>query len=190
MKKIRIDDCIFHSKIKNHLKIKNDILFEIDKCPINSLHLESSYYSDSISKLDWYKNSDFNRPWVKIFLPEFCKDVEEIIFSMCYNRINLMELWFQQYLEGDTHGWHIHGDHFTGVYYLEFPEGCSQTEIVSPYNLTIKKIDVVDVTTRQLEHIIPQMCFQAQGVLDLGKPKKTISNPGWVPSQIRYNFEK
>ena len=55
-----------------------------------------------------------------------------------------MELWFQQYLEGDTHGWHIHGDHFTGVYYLEFPEGCSQTEIVSPYNLTIKKIDVVE----------------------------------------------
>ena len=144
MKKIRIDDCIFHSKIKNHLKIKNDILFEINKCPNKSLHLKSQYYTDSISKLDWYKNSDFNRPWVKIFLPEFCKDVEEIIFSMCYNRINLVEWWFQQYLEGDTHGWHIHGDHFTGVYYLEFPEGCSQTEIVSPYNLTTKKIDVVE----------------------------------------------
>ena len=144
MKKIQIDDCIFHSKIKNHLKIKNDILFEIDKCPSNSLHLENSYYSDSISKLDWYKNQDFDRPWVKIFLPEFCKDIEKIIFSMCYNKINLMELWFQQYLEGDTHGWHIHGDHFTGVYYLEFPKGCSQTEIVSPYNLTIKKIDVVE----------------------------------------------
>ena len=31
MKKIQIDDCICHSRIKNHFKIKNDILSEIDK---------------------------------------------------------------------------------------------------------------------------------------------------------------
>ena len=144
MKKIQIDDCICHSKIKEHSKIRDSILSEIEKTSDGDLTQNDSFYTDSISKLDWYKNSDFNRPWVKIFLPEFCKDVEEIIFSMCYNRINLMELWFQQYLEGDTHGWHIHGDHFTGVYYLEFPEGCSQTEIVSPYNFKVKKIDVVE----------------------------------------------
>ena len=31
MKKIQIDDCICHSKIKNHNKIKDKILSEIDK---------------------------------------------------------------------------------------------------------------------------------------------------------------
>ena len=58
------------------------------------------------------------------------------------HKISLKNVWYQQYLEGDTHGWHIHDDHFTGVYYLEFPDGCSQTEIISPYNLKAVKIDV------------------------------------------------
>ena len=47
-------------------------------------------------------------------------------------------MWYQQYLNGDTHGWHIHGQHFTGVYYLEFPDGCSKTEVCSPFNLKSK----------------------------------------------------
>ena len=51
-------------------------------------------------------------------------------------------MWYQQYLEGDTHGWHIHGQHYTGVYYLEFPEGSSKTEICSPFSLNKKQIDV------------------------------------------------
>tara|TARA_B100000886_G_scaffold335701_1_gene293208 strand:- start:587 stop:1165 length:579 start_codon:yes stop_codon:yes gene_type:complete len=142
MKKIQIDDCICHSKIKNHFKIKDDILSEIDKCDDDSLSSTDSYYSDSISKLDWSKSSDTERPWVKIFVPEFCEDIKEIISSMCYYKISIKHMWYQQYLEGDTHGWHIHGQHYTGVYYLEFSEGCSKTEICSPFNLNKKQIDV------------------------------------------------
>ena len=141
MKKIQIDDCICHSRIKNHFKIKNDILSEIDKVDDNNLNSVDSYQTDSISKLDWIKSSDTERPWVKIFVPEFYEDVKEIISSMCYHKISLKNVWYQQYLEGDTHGWHIHDDHFTGVYYLEFPEGCSQTEIISPYDFKAVKID-------------------------------------------------
>ena len=142
MKKIQIDDCICHSKIKNHNKIKDKILSEIDKCDDDNLSSVDSYYTDSISKLDWSKSSDTERPWVKIFVPEFCEDIKEIISSMCYYKISIKHMWYQQYLEGDTHGWHIHGQHYTGVYYLEFPEGCSKTEICSPFNLNKKQIDV------------------------------------------------
>ena len=142
MKKIQIDDCICHSKIKNHFKIKDDILSEIDKRYDDNLSSVDSYYSDSISKLDCSKASDTERPWVKIFAPEFCEDIKEIISSMCYYKISIKHMWYQQYLEGDTHGWHIHGQHYTGVYYLEFPEGCSKTEICSPFNLNKKQIDV------------------------------------------------
>ena len=142
MKKIQIDDCICHSKIKNHFKIKDDIFSEIDKRDDDNLSSVDSYYSDSISKLDWSKASDTERPRVKIFVPEFCEDIKEIISSMCYYKISIKHMWYQQYLEGDTHGWHIHGQHYTGVYYLEFPEGCSKTEICSPFNLNKKQIDV------------------------------------------------
>ena len=142
MQKVEISDCICHSKIKNHFEIKDKILFEIDNCIDDYLSANDLYYTDSISKLDWSKSNDPSRPWVKIFLPEFGEDIKEIISSMCYNRIDLRRVWYQQYLEGDTHGWHIHGEQFTGVYYLEFPEGCSKTEICSPFDLKRKQIDV------------------------------------------------
>ena len=127
MQKIEISDCICHSKIKNHLKIKDKILSEIDKCSDGDLIVDDSYYTDSISKLDWNISSNFERSWVKLFLPEFCEDVKEIASSMCYNGINIKSIWYQQYLEGDTHGWHIHGQQYTLFYYLEFPKGCSKT---------------------------------------------------------------
>ena len=142
MKKIQIDDCICHSKIKEHLEIRDSILSEIEKSSDGNLEQKDSFYTDSISKLDWDISDKLDRPWVKIFLPVFIKNLEEVITSIGYAKVAIKNIWYQQYLEGDTHGWHIHDDHFTGVYYLEFPDGCSQTEIISPYNLKAVKIDV------------------------------------------------
>ena len=144
MKKIQIDDCICHSKIKEHLEIRDSILSEIDKSPDGDLEKKDSFYTDSISKLDWNMSDKLNRPWLKIFLPAFTKNLQEIIANLGYFRAVVNDVWYQQYLEGDTHGWHIHDDHFTGVYYLEFPEGCSQTEVVSPYNMKAVKINATE----------------------------------------------
>ena len=147
MKKIQIDDCICHSKIKNHLQIRDKILSEIDKCNDNSLYFDNvpeDVTADSISKLDWDNSEDEERPWFKIFLPEFCEDIREIFSSMCYTGISIKQVWYQQYLEGDTHGWHIHGHHFTGVYYLEYPEGCSKTGVCSPFTLKERQMDTVE----------------------------------------------
>ena len=141
MKKIQIDDCICHSKIKEHLEIRDSILSEIEKSSDGNLEQKDSFYTDSISKLDWNISDKLDRPWVKIFLPVFIKNLEEVITSIGYAKVAIKNIWYQQYLEGDTHGWHIHDDHFTGVYYLEFPEGCSQTEIISPYSFKAVKID-------------------------------------------------
>ena len=144
MKKIQIDDCICHSKIKEHLEIRDSILSEIDKSSDGDLEQLDSFYTDSISKLDWNKSTDVNRPWLKIFLPVFLENLQEVIASIGYAKAVIKNVWYQQYLEGDTHGWHIHDDHFTGVYYLEFPEGCSQTEVVSPYDFKAVKINATE----------------------------------------------
>ena len=50
-------------------------------------------------------------------------------------------MWYQQYTKNNTHGWHIHGENYTGVYYLEFPKGSSKTELIDQYNIR-KKITV------------------------------------------------
>ena len=173
MKKIQIDDCIVHGKIKKHLEIKDSILSEINKTSDGDLKQKDSFYTDSISKLDWNKSADIERPWVKIFLSVFLKNLQEAISSIGYTQAVIKNVWYQQYLEGDTHGWHIHGEQYTGVYYLEFPEGCSQTEIVSPYNFKVEKIDVVEGDFI----IFPAHCIHRG--LPNTKKRKTI---------ISYNF--
>ena len=52
MKKIQIN-CICHSKIKEHLEIRDSILSEIEKSSDGDLTQHDSFYTDSISKLDW-----------------------------------------------------------------------------------------------------------------------------------------
>ena len=170
MKKIQIDDCICHSKIKEHLDIRDSILSEIDKSSDIDLKQKDSFYTDSISKLDWNKSADIERPWLKIFLPVFLKNLQEVIASIGYAKAVIKNVWYQQYLEGDTHGWHIHDEHYTGVYYLEFPEGCSQTEIVSPYNFKVEKIDVVEG-----DFIIFPAHFIHRGLPNTKKRKTIIS---------------
>ena len=133
----------------------------------------NNFYTDSISKLDWNKSADIERPWVKIFLSVFLKNLQEAISSIGYTQAVIKNVWYQQYLEGDTHGWHIHGEQYTGVYYLEFPEGCSQTEIVSPYNFKVDKIDVVEGDFV----VFPAHCIHRG--LPNNKKRKTI---------ISYNF--
>ena len=144
MKKIQIDDCICHSKIKEHLEIRNSILSEIEKSSDGDLEQKDPFYTDSISKLDWNISDNLDRPWLKIFLPVFIKNLQEVLDNLGYFKAVIKNVWYQQYLEGDTHGWHIHDDHFTGVYYLEFPEGCSQTEVASPYDLKAVKINATE----------------------------------------------
>ena len=142
MKKIRVDDCICHSKIKDHSKIRDSILYEILRSKSDSLKVTDRYYSDNISRLDWSLARDLTRKWVSIFIPSFVDEITRVMGSMAYNEVELFEMWYQQYLEGDKHGWHIHGQHYTGVYYLEYPKGCSKTEVCSPFNFNKKQIDV------------------------------------------------
>ena len=144
MKKIEISDCICHGKVEKHSLIRDKILKEISYTQDGSLNAKDRYFNDRISKLDWDYCRDFSRPWTKIFVPEFIETVEPMIASMGYTSIRIIDMWYQQYMEGDTHGWHVHGQHFTGVYYLEHPEGCSKTEICSPFDLKSQTVDIVE----------------------------------------------
>ena len=47
----------------------------------------------------------------------------------------IKKVWFQQYNKDDYHGWHIHGDNYTGVYYLDFPRGSTPTELIEQGSL-------------------------------------------------------
>ena len=136
MKKIRVDDCICHGELVDHSRIRDRILSEIEKdyCTEVSGQSDPHAVCDHVSKLDWTRGKDLTRPWVKIFFPNFDATIKNFIKGLGYDEYILDAIWYQQYLEGDTHGWHTHGKTYTGVYYLEFSEKSSQTELYSPFN--------------------------------------------------------
>ena len=142
MKKHILKDYIYHSKIKDHSKVKNFILDEIQNNNDDSLEVSNSYYTDSINRLDWSQSKDSKRPWVKFFLPSFTIALNEFLKNSLYCGVQLKEIWYQQYLKNGTHGWHIHGHHYTGVYYLEFPNKSSKTELIFPFNNKSQTINV------------------------------------------------
>ena len=84
---------------------------------------------------------DLNRSWVKKLIPNLGISLQKMLSSLGYTGYSVMDIWYHQYAEGDTYGWHIHGLQYAGIYYLEFPKGCGRTEMCSPYSLKPQKID-------------------------------------------------
>jgi hypothetical protein len=142
MKKHILKDYIYHTKVKEHFNIKNSILDEIEKNNKEFLKVTDDYYADSIDKLDWSESECFDRTWVKFFLPYFTDVLDEFLKDSLFCGVKLKDIWYQQYLNNDTHGWHIHGSHHTGVYYLEFPNKSSKTELIFPFNNEFHEVNV------------------------------------------------
>tara|TARA_R100000008_G_scaffold79536_1_gene61268 strand:- start:56 stop:613 length:558 start_codon:yes stop_codon:yes gene_type:complete len=158
----------------DHHVIKDRILSEISKTFGDTIPQNNSYYCDSVSKLDWSCANDWNREWVKILLPNFYLTAKKFLKECAYKELQLVKMWYQQYQKGDQHGWHIHGDHYTGVYYLEYPKSAAKTQICSPYNLRSKKIEGVE----EGDMIIFPAHWIHRGLKN-GKDRKTI---------VSYNF--
>lgn len=141
MKKILLKDFIFQGRVKDHDSIRDKLLSEIDKTNFTTIERKPGSI-DSISRLDWNWATDKDRIWVKLFEEHFYGAIEDFLSLTPYMSIELVEMWFQQYVKCDMHNWHTHGEQYTGVYYLEFPIGSSKTELVFPYDHSKKQIDV------------------------------------------------
>jgi len=135
MQEITIKTKILLDKLKGHNKIKKNLLKLIDDYKADSLKHKDLYYDDLIEKLDWNSSRITNRPWVQVLLPFIEKH-----FIKCTKKLNLKDfyiraLWFQQYGKNGTHGWHVHEQNYTGVYYLELPKSAPLTELIDPTNI-------------------------------------------------------
>jgi hypothetical protein len=148
IEKFSLDSFYLTFPFAEHQKLKNSILTAIDSQKCDSLVATDNYYTDNINKLDWNDNLNYNRDWVKIFKPAVDLLFNIVANAVGYQRCEINELWFQQYIENNTHGWHIHGRNFTGVYYLEFPENAPTTQLINPLDqskLIIPKVKEGDI---------------------------------------------
>ena len=49
---------------------------------------------------------------------------------MGFEKCIINDLWFQQYNKQGTHGWHVHGHNYTGVYYVNFNKDMQRLELL------------------------------------------------------------
>jgi hypothetical protein len=148
MKKIKLNSVCLISKFKKHLFYKDALLHLFEKEKEYSVDVDN-YYTDKISKLDWSKSTNFNREWIKLIKKDLINHFNDCASFLGYQKIILKDLWFQQYKKGDTHGWHIHGENYTGVYYVEYNKMCGNTQLIDSFNqnklinLNTKEGDIV-----------------------------------------------
>ena len=130
-------------KFIHHANLKNKVLKEI-----NSGYSEQTKDDGmSITRYDWMKSKNFNRPWVKILKPYLQQHFNSCAKQNQCEFAHIHDLWFQQYIKTDIHPWHTHGENFTGVYYLDYPSGSSATQIIDHsgklYNVNVTEGDVI-----------------------------------------------
>ena len=136
-------------KLPNHEQLRQPLLDLLDNAKTDTLVMKDNYYTDSVNKLDWDHARDFTRPWVKLLKPHIEDYLNKLAVALGYQSSIIDEFWFQQYVNGDSHGWHTHGSNFTGVYYLELDNNSPKTEIIEPIKqnkkivLDVKEGDIV-----------------------------------------------
>ena len=135
--KIELSACALQTRFEHHDTFKNQLLHAID----NETDVRTDNCTETqaklISRLDWHNCDDFsNRAWVRIILDKLLQHFNQVLPNIGYTQTDITQLWFQQYNENDTHRWHVHGDNYTGVYYLEFPPGSPTTQIIDHNNTT------------------------------------------------------
>ncbi len=141
MKKIKLNTTALLSPFKYHNQIKGELISKINKSYNDNLSNHNEYYDDEIHRLDWSQNKDFNREWVKFVKPKIQEHFNECALKIGLQNAVIKDIWYQQYIKNNTHGWHTHGENYTGVYYLEFPKGSPKTELIDQSNLN-KKISI------------------------------------------------
>nr|BAR39906.1 hypothetical protein [uncultured Mediterranean phage uvMED] len=177
MKRHVIHQPIYHLKLEEHKVIK-DKLIKLLTSDVDKLesYRKNDNDLDNMTMLDFNYSEDMSRTWIKFFKPLWDKKILELSEESGFSSICKLQMWFQQYHKpGDGHGWHQHGQNFTGVYYLEFGKTSPRTELIDPFTHQIIRINVDE---GDLIFFPSHICHRSPTISDF--TRKTI---------ISWNFE-
>lgn len=130
-----LDSFYIVNKIKEHSKIKDKLLNQISKMKDSNL--------DTVSKTDFGISDNIKRPYLKLFNDTMDSYIKDIMGKLQFKTCVIHNVWYQQYKNKSSHGWHTHPKvNYTNVYYLELPDKEKRTKI---YNVITKKFNDLDV---------------------------------------------
>jgi hypothetical protein len=135
--------------------------------------VDNSFANEPFEKIT---NTDWNLPeyhkrlyWNKLQV-HFCDHLQKIGEYCGYKKFQIKNFWFQQYLNGDYHSWHVHdGCMFSTVYYVECTE---ETPVTSfkfgeyEFEIPVKEGDILT---------FPSFLMHQSKVNETNKRKTVIS---------------
>jgi|TARA_R100001510_G_C7549186_1_gene133666 hypothetical protein len=154
-------------EMNNHVVRKEKIKKLLDKYP--EKRNETYSFSSNRGLVDQEFISEFS----KLILPEleeFCKYTEV--------NIKITDVWSVTYKKGDHHPVHNHGSlGLTGILYLDFPKGSSQTFYVQPWNNFVTDTTAyVPTSSSEGDMVItPKFLSHFSPPQKTNKPKRIIS---------------
>lgn len=129
-----IDNDCFVVALKAHEQLKCALLELIDEQESQGI----LGGNDRIYRTDFFHNNSEAKYW-KLLEGELVSTIKECLVAslgvdpLDFDESNITRYWFQQYIFGDTHDWHIHRHtDYTAVYHLELPEDAPATEFKYP----------------------------------------------------------
>lgn len=125
--------------IDNHDEIKPYLMKHISYAPSQKIN--------SVDRTDWSLADEPNRGWITGIIPTLMPMLESYAREQELQDVHLNKIWFQQYEKGGEHGWHNHWDNYSGVYFLDKPDGAPTTEFINPVT---KEIICPDVKEGQM----------------------------------------
>mgnify|MGYP003627589906 FL=1 len=125
---------------KKHPEIKEHLLKLISNIPPTRV----KEAGDTINHSDFYLPKNFEREYLEYFYHDL-KDHMAMLCDLFKSRTwSIKSGWFQQYIKGDSHNYHNHGEsQFAGVYYLELPNKSMTTEFLDGTSVDAKEGDII-----------------------------------------------
>jgi hypothetical protein len=120
------------NKFVNFKEIKNNIVYLINNEKNYKKEIDNKTVLN-ISRSDFHNSKDFSRKWVNFIEEDFAQSIVRLCADSGYNGFQLKNIWFQQYNQSSSHGWHLHGTaNYSGVFYVEMPKDGPRTEFFNP----------------------------------------------------------
>lgn len=129
-------------KFEQHEQLKQKTLEAINDQELGVSRIFDN--ENDVTRCDWGMTTweKKKRDWVENIAEDLYNHLMNWCESLDYDFFKINEIWFQQYIKDSHHAWHVHGGNFSGVYYLELPEGSPKTEWIDPITKEIREFDV------------------------------------------------
>ncbi|AFB15416.1 hypothetical protein RW03080701_143 [Synechococcus phage S-RIM8] len=119
-------ESIWTHNVQQHHKLKKLVLKQIAEFGSNPFDKGA----DKICNTDYFLNkSPQEKPYAHTFF-EYAYDMIDVIYNRYgISSLEITDIWFQQYVTGNTHAWHVHPQTSIGfIYFVELPDSDYSTQ--------------------------------------------------------------